>query len=172
VLSKINTETGPTTTLIRLMRLEPDIPLRCEADARGDALAFPVTKPFSEEPSMNPAEKSIASLRREAAVVGLCAVACFLAGTAIGLAAQLKIVNPGLSNALFQVFLVCGLMALGHSQLAVCSDRRRAEARMNDRPRRRLISLVTFIVLGTFAVNKFRNYSQDGVKRPVAGPAD
>jgi hypothetical protein len=35
-----------------------------------------------------------------------------------------------------------------------------------------LISLVTFIVLGTFAVNKFRNYSQDGVKRPVAGPAD
>jgi hypothetical protein len=67
---------------------------------------------------MNPADKSIATLRREAAVVGLCAVACFLAGTVIGLAAQLKLMDPGLSNALFQLFLVCGLIALGHSQLA------------------------------------------------------
>ena len=39
-------------------------------------------------PSMKPVEKSIAALRREAAVVGLCAVAFFLAGTAIGLAAN------------------------------------------------------------------------------------
>jgi hypothetical protein len=67
---------------------------------------------------MNPSEKSIATLRREAAVVGFCAAVCFLAGTAVGLAAQLKLMNPGLSSALFQLFLVCGLVALGHSQLA------------------------------------------------------
>jgi hypothetical protein len=75
-------------------------------------------KSLFREPLMNPAEKSIATLRREVAVVGSCAVACFLAATAVGLAAQLKLMNPGLSNALFQLFLVCGLVALGHSQLA------------------------------------------------------
>jgi hypothetical protein len=69
-------------------------------------------------PSMKPVEKSIAALRREAAVVGLCAVAFFLTGTAIGLAAQLQFIRPSLGNALFQVCLVCGLIALGHSQLA------------------------------------------------------
>jgi hypothetical protein len=67
---------------------------------------------------MNPVEKSIASLRREAAVVGLCAVGCFLTGTAIGLAAQLQFMSPVVSNALFQACLVCGLIALAHSQLA------------------------------------------------------
>ncbi len=67
---------------------------------------------------MNPSEKSMATLRREAAVVGFCAPVCFLAGTAVGLAAQLKLMHANLSNALFQTFLVCGLIALGHSQLA------------------------------------------------------
>jgi hypothetical protein len=75
-------------------------------------------KSVFRDPLMNPAEKSIATLHREAALVGFFAVACFLAGTAVGVAAQLKLMNPGLSNALFQLFLVCGLIALGHSQLA------------------------------------------------------
>jgi len=67
---------------------------------------------------MNQVERSVAPLRREAALVGWCAAACFSAGTAILLAGHLSIMTPSLSNALFQVFLVCGLIALSHSQLA------------------------------------------------------
>jgi hypothetical protein len=67
---------------------------------------------------MNQVERSVAPLRHEAAVVGSCAAVCFSAGTVILLAEHLSIMTPGLSNALFQVFLVCGLIALSHSQLA------------------------------------------------------
>jgi hypothetical protein len=67
---------------------------------------------------MDQVERSVAPLQREAAVVGWCAAVCFSAGTAILLARHLSIITPSLSNALFQVFLACGLIALSHSQLA------------------------------------------------------
>jgi hypothetical protein len=66
---------------------------------------------------MNPVEKSIASLRFEGALVGLCAAGSMFTGVAVGLAAKLNFINPRL-DALFPLFMVFGLIALSDGHLA------------------------------------------------------